>query len=227
MGRTDITTLPDNTSVDNDYYSTGQIKRVSGSRTYTREYGYDAAGRQSTLTTNPGAAEQQITQWIYDPVTGRLQNKKIAGAITASYTYTNAGRVDTKTNARNIVTDYDYNTAGQVETITYSDGTTPNVAFTYRRSGDVHTCTHAGSTYTYDYGLPGEKEKCTVTGGILDGHRHRSRLRCPPPSQHPQRNWKRNRRQPNLELRTWFLSPRQWSAKVTTEPPTTTSPTQA
>ena len=169
MGRTDIITLPDTTQVDNDYYLNGPLQRTSGSRTYSREYTYDSAGRQLTLTTNPGTAEAQLTEWTIDPVSGWLENKTIAGALTASYTYTTAGRVDTRTNGRNIVTDYDYNSAGEVETITYSDGTTPSVAYTYRRTGDVHTVTHAGSVYTYDYGLPGEKEKCTIVGGILDG----------------------------------------------------------
>ncbi|MDF1813620.1 MAG: hypothetical protein P1V20_15580 [Verrucomicrobiales bacterium] len=50
----------------------------------------------------------------------------------------------------------------------YSDST-PDVSFTYRRAGNVHTVTHDGSTYSYDYGLPGELEKTTITGGILDG----------------------------------------------------------
>ena len=169
MGRTDITTLPDSTTVDNDYFATGDMEKVTGSRTYTREYDYDSTGRRTSLVTNPGTAEAQTTEWIFDPVTGRLQSKKIAGATTASYTYTTAGRLDTKTNARNIVTDYGYNSAGDVQSITYSDGTTPDVTFTHRRTGDIYTVAHSGSTYTYDYGLPGEWEKTTISGGILDG----------------------------------------------------------
>jgi hypothetical protein len=62
-----------------------------------------------------------------------------------------------------------YNSAGQVQSVTYSDGLTPNLAMTYRRSGEVHTVTHAGSTYNYDYGLPGELEATSITGGVLDG----------------------------------------------------------
>lgn len=45
MGRVWKTTLPDNTSVTNEYYPTGLLKRKSGSRQYPVEYGYDSQGR--------------------------------------------------------------------------------------------------------------------------------------------------------------------------------------
>lgn len=169
MGRIDLTNLPDGTTVDSDYFPTGEIRRQSGSRTYTREFDYDAAGRLITLTTNPGTAESQVTEWTFDPVTGRLQNKQIAGALTVSYTYTTAGRLETRTGARNIVTDYDYNAAGELARVSYSDGSTDSIDYTYDRTGDLRTVVHGDATWQFFHGLPGQRELTTVSGGILDG----------------------------------------------------------
>jgi hypothetical protein len=160
--------------------------------------------------TNLGTAEQQLIEWIFHLVTGRLEAKKIAGAITAAFTYTPGVRILTKTGGRNLSTSYAYNSAGQVQSVAYSDGLTPNVVMTYRRSGEVHTVTHAGSTYTYDYGLPGEMEQTSITGGVLDGVVIDPAYDAlhPPSALQPRGLWQWHRRdQPGLDLRARLLPP--------------------
>lgn len=60
---------PDGTSVTNEYFLTGELKKTYGSRTYPVSYTYDYAGRMKTMTTwqnfaaNSGTA---VTTWNYD-----------------------------------------------------------------------------------------------------------------------------------------------------------------
>ena len=51
LGRVWKTTLPDSTSVTNEFYLTGQLKKTYGSRTYPVQYSYDAQGRMTNMTT--------------------------------------------------------------------------------------------------------------------------------------------------------------------------------
>jgi REP element-mobilizing transposase RayT len=64
MGRPWKTVLPDNTSVTNEYYLTGQLKKTSGSHTYPVEYTYDAQGRIKTMKTLQSFAEIRVNPYI-------------------------------------------------------------------------------------------------------------------------------------------------------------------
>ena len=96
MGRVWKTTLPDNTSVTNEFFATGLLKKSSGSRTYPVEYTYDFAGRMKTMKTwqgfaaNSGAA---VTTWNYNQYRGWLDNKRYDDNTGPNYTYTAAGRL--------------------------------------------------------------------------------------------------------------------------------------
>lgn len=93
-------TLPDAATVQYDYWATGALKKQWGARTYPVEYGYDAQGRLTTLTTwrdyatSAGAA---VTTWLYDAASGRLKKKEYADSQGPSYTYTAAGRLESRT----------------------------------------------------------------------------------------------------------------------------------
>jgi RHS repeat-associated protein len=167
-GRQDIVTLPDGGQVDYDYYPTGSLQKVSGARTYTVQYAYDAQGRLTTQTTNPGAAEQQTTTWAYEPGTGRLANKTLPGGSSTSYTYTTGGRTATRTNARGIVTTYTHNPAGDITGISYSDAT-PGITFAQERNGQATSVSHNGSTHSYAYNDFGQVTQESVAGGTLAG----------------------------------------------------------
>ena len=99
MGRILVTTLPDNTSVSNVYYPTGQLAGTLGSRTYAAGYGYDAQGRMTAMT-NWGQAGAEVTTWAYDPYRGFLAGKTYADGHGPSYGYTAAGRLASRTWAR-------------------------------------------------------------------------------------------------------------------------------
>ena len=129
LGRIWKTSLPDNTSVTNEFYPNGLLKRTYGSRTYPVGYGYDPQGRMKTMTnwTTFAAAGERVTTWNYDLYRGWLTNKTYADGQGPIYSNTPAGRLARRTWVRGITTDYAYNEAGDLETVNYSD-TTPDVS---------------------------------------------------------------------------------------------------
>ena len=103
LGRAWKTLQPDGSSVTNEFHSTGELKKTSGSRTYPVEYTHDHAGRMKTLKTwqhfasDTGAA---VTTWNYDSQRGFLLVKLYADGQGPTYTYTAAGRLATHLGAR-------------------------------------------------------------------------------------------------------------------------------
>jgi RHS repeat-associated protein len=135
LGQQDIITLPDTKTVDNDYWPTGELKKVRGAGQYAQDYEYTAQGRLWKLTTTSG-----VTEWTYHPGNvagaGQLKEKIHADGTKQQYTYTTAGRILTKTNARGQVASYFYTTQlGEVTDVTYSDPNTPALHYTYDRLG--------------------------------------------------------------------------------------------
>ncbi len=164
-GRLSTTTLADTTTVTQEYFPNGQLKKTYGSRTYPQEYTYDTQGRLKTLKTwqnyanDTGAA---VTTWAYDPVRGWLTSKVYPATSTStstssstSYFYFPSGRLHTRTWARTVagqplVATYTFNNAGDLATIDYSD-TTPDVGFVYDRLGRRTTTTDAAGTLVTTY----------------------------------------------------------------------------
>jgi YD repeat-containing protein len=172
MGRIWKIIQPDLTSVTNEFYVTGLLKRTSGSRTYPVEYSYDSQGRMKTMktwqnfATGSGAA---TTTWNYDDERGFLELKTYQGGVTVNYTNSLAGRLTDRRWARGVVTSYGYNNAGDVETINYSDST-PDVSYTHDRRGRKVTVAQSGgsaSTLTYNDG--GQLIVEIFTAGPLNG----------------------------------------------------------
>jgi YD repeat-containing protein len=163
--------FPDGTSVTTEYHPTGELKRNYGSRTYPVGYGYDYAGRMTTMTNwsafpSTGA---RVTTWNYDSQRGWLSTKTYDGGVSGpSYTYTPAGRLATRLWARGTNTVYTYTLAGNLETVTYSDGT-PGVTYTYDRLGRQRTITCNGMTTTFTNNLAGQLLGESNSGGTLDG----------------------------------------------------------
>src|SRR5439155_13655494 len=121
---------PDHTSVTNEYYPTGLLKRTYGSRTYAAGYGYDAQGRMQAMTnwtTFASGVGARVTTWNYDPYRGFLSNKRYPDNTGPDYAYTAAGRLRSRAWARRgsggqrVLTTYNYNGAGDVYTVTYSN----------------------------------------------------------------------------------------------------------
>lgn len=168
MGRQDLVTLPDSGQVDYEYYLTGLLESVSGARTYAQLYTYTPQGRRQTLTTNDGTSDEQVTTWTYHAQSGQPTGKLIAGTTAYTTTYTPGRRLSTRTGGRSIVTTYDYDDAGRLDSVDYSDST-PDVAYTYHRNGDVKTVSRGAATHTYTFGDPGIMEQESISGGTLDG----------------------------------------------------------
>ena len=173
MGRVIQTILPDNTSVTNVYYPNGLRQETSGSRNYPVAYTYDYAGRMKTMQTwksFAGGTGAATTTWTYDSLRGWLTSKQYDNGKGPAYTNTPAGRLQSRTWARTIagqplVTTYSYDNAGTLAGINYSDGTTPNVSYTFDRRGrltqvaDVGTrtlsCNDAGEVLNDNYLVSG------------------------------------------------------------------------
>ena len=148
-GRVWKTTLPDGTSVTNEFYVTGQLKKNTGSRVYPAQYTQDGQGRSQTLTTwqnfagNSGSA---VTTWNYDSQRGLLASKRYANNTGPNYTNTPAGRLKNRLWARNLNTTYAYNNAGDLNNVSYTDGTS-SVATGFDRRGRATAVTN-GATVT-------------------------------------------------------------------------------
>lgn len=171
-GRPATVTQPDGGVVTTEYYSTGQVKKVTGARTYPTEYTYDPQGRVKTLTTWQNYATSvgvAVTTWNYSPERGFLINKRYTDNTGPSYTYKPSGRLLTRTWARGIVCTYGYNTAGDLAGTTYSDST-PAVTLAYDRSGRPKTMTDAAGTRTLAYHTSGQLDTETYTAGLLNGY---------------------------------------------------------
>ena len=153
LGRLVMVVHPDNAETKTSYYSTGQIKRKWGARTYPLEFTYDPQGRLLTMKTwkdfdaDTGA---ETTSWQYDSQRGWLSAKQYADGNGPTYTYTDAGRLKTRTWARGITTTYGYANSGDLSSVTYSDST-PSVAYTQDRMGRRETTSDAAGVLTSSY----------------------------------------------------------------------------
>jgi RHS repeat-associated protein len=168
-------TQPDGTSLTNEFFVTGDLKKTSGSRTYPVEYTYDAQGRRKTMKTWQNFASgtgSAITTWNYDPGRGLLLNKRDAANQGCDYTYTAAGRPLTRVWARGnprLTTTYAYNNAGEMQSVSYNDGVTPATSYGYDRRGRTTSTVRNGLTTTLSYNDAGLPLAESYSGGILSG----------------------------------------------------------
>jgi RHS repeat-associated protein len=160
-GRLVRTDLPDGSSRHQEYHPNGAIKRQWGSQQYPVGYEYDAQGRVTTQSTwqgfdpatGNGTGTPALTRWVYDPQTGQLQQKQHADGKGPTYAYTPGGRLASRTWARGVSTVYAYGADGMMASLDHSDST-PDVSFSYTRSGQLDTVEDAvsGSTrFTHSY----------------------------------------------------------------------------
>jgi len=168
------TIQPDGGSVTNEFLPNGLLKKTYGSRIYPVGYGYDYAGRVTTMTNWSGFASQsgsRVTTWNYNPYRGWLDSKTYDGNTAGpAYTNTAAGRLQTRLWARGITTTYTYDNAGGLSTVGYNDGTTPGLSYTYDRRGRQATITQGTSaTTTLAYNNANQLLSESYSNGILAG----------------------------------------------------------
>ncbi|RFC47279.1 MAG: hypothetical protein DVB22_003183, partial [Verrucomicrobia bacterium] len=130
-----------------------------------------------------------LTQWVYstNPALGAVVSKMFPDGTSTDYSYNAAGQVQTRTWARTVsptgpkvTTTYSWNFAGQLTGIGYNDGT-PNVAFSYDRSGRVRYRTDGTGVTRMDYRFDGSPmtettvDSASDTAVLVAGGRHLSR----------------------------------------------------
>ncbi len=170
-GRVTRTVLPDGTSVTNEYHPTGELKKTYGSRTYPVEYGYDAQGRRTNMTTWKSFAADSgraITRWKYDGYRGFMTNKVYDDGLGPFYSYTPGGRLRTRTWARGVVTTYHTNALGETFATTYSDAT-PAVTNQFDRLGRVTNIVDGAGSRNLYYDTKNQLASETNTSGALIG----------------------------------------------------------
>src|SRR5207244_4009427 len=117
LGRVTRTTLSDGTSVTNEFYDTGELKKTSGSRTYPAAYVFDYQGRMTWMTNWTGFASGagvRAVNWTYNGNRGFLTTKTYPDGYGPAYGYTPAGRLRTRYSALDLATSYNTNAAGDL-----------------------------------------------------------------------------------------------------------------
>ncbi len=179
--------LPGGVTVTNSYDESGQLIRQAGAgaevQTEEREFGYDLAGRMTSLS-GPGGTntisydDRDLPVSVTGPsgnsafgydADGRLASRQDA-AGTTSYGYDVAGRLSTLANpTAGVQMAYTYNTLSQVTKITYgSNGNTRNFTFDpLRRLNSDELKSPSGASLakiSYDWDLNGNIIAKTTTG---------------------------------------------------------------
>ncbi len=162
---------PDGTSVTNEYYATGDLRKMYGSRTYPVQYIYDSQGRltqQDTWKQFAAGGGEAHTSWSYDDNTGFQAGKRYDDTLGPDYNNTGAGRLSSKTWARAVTTTYGRDNRGKVSHVSYSDDTAP-IQKTYTRMGQQQVISHNGATTALSYNDMGQLTGEIYASGVLDG----------------------------------------------------------
>jgi RHS repeat-associated protein len=132
-------------------------------------YSYDALGNLLKVTEG-----QQVRTYTYDGLSRQTSSCiPETSNLCTGFTYTDFGAVKTQTDPRNIVTTYGFDAWNHVNDITYNDGKTPEVKFTYGGPGAsnngagrlVSSSVVNGTTKTNQYDVMGNVTQVTQTIG--------------------------------------------------------------
>lgn len=137
-GRLNTTT----NSYDNDNELTG-VSRPDGS---ALGRSYDGDGN---LTAQSNGLNE-TTSYAYNAL-DRLISKTDPLNRATTYAYDSNGNLTSLVDALNRTTTYGYNAANELTSISYSDGTTPNVSYTYDADGQRLTMGDGTGTNSYTY----------------------------------------------------------------------------
>ena len=156
-GETTTVTDPLGNATAYVYNSAGQLAatlRADGSSTRTS---YDPDGNPLTQVDAAGA----VTKYTYDAL-GRVATVTDPMGQATSYAYDAVGNLATTTDPSHRQTVLGYDAADDLTSITYSDGVTPDVAYTYAVDGQRDSMTDG--TGTTKYAFDGDGRLKTVSG---------------------------------------------------------------
>jgi RHS repeat-associated protein len=122
------TIQPDASVLATGYDADGNVISRIDANNHTTQYAYDVLNHLQSVT-DP---LNRVTGYVYDPV----------GNLTS---LTDAEQPSGRT------TSYQYDAADQLQSISYSDGVTPNVSYTYSPSGQRLTMADGTGTTSYQY----------------------------------------------------------------------------
>ncbi|MBP2326973.1 RHS repeat-associated protein [Kibdelosporangium banguiense] len=137
-------TQADNSTQITEYNPDGTIADTIDGLNAKTTYGYDGQGRQNSRT-DP---DNRATSSHLDP----------------------AGRILTSTDPTGRVTTLGYDAAGHTKSVSYSDGTTPNVTYTYDPAGRRVSMTDGTGTSTWTFNTFGEVITQTQGSGATAGY---------------------------------------------------------
>ena len=177
-----------------DYDTHGRVTHMWGDVPHPVSYEYDSTFGQKTKvhtyregsgwtgTTWPSGTtgDADTTEFTFDSATGLLTQRTNALDEDVDYTYTTDGKLSVRNWARqsggsDITTTYDYSDGstgtGELEEIDYSDST-PDVTYSYTRSGSLDEVTDAVGTRAFGYDSYGQRQYETFDpNDIFDGKR--------------------------------------------------------
>lgn len=140
-----------------------KLSSVTDTKNQTIQYGYDLAGRLTTMMDQLGHMET----YTYYP-NGNLHTLTDRKGQTTPYAYDGANRMTRADYADGSYTIYDYDATGKLESIT--DSVSGIISFTYTTAGSgmpvglVLTETTPEGSITYLYDRAGRRTSMTVTG---------------------------------------------------------------
>ncbi|HEU5371377.1 MAG TPA: RHS repeat-associated core domain-containing protein [Gaiellaceae bacterium] len=136
----------DNNLAQYSYDADNELTQITRTDGTLLKYGYDDNGNQTFQT--DGA--NQPTSYGYDPL-DRVASVTDPRNRTTQYGYDSAGNLTTLIDPSSRTTSYGYDAANELASVSYSDGTTPNVSFTYTADGLRQTMADGTGTTTYSY----------------------------------------------------------------------------
>ena len=161
-GETTTVTDPLGNATAYVFNSAGQLAatlRADGSSTRTS---YDADGNPVVQIDAAGAK----TKYSYDAL-GRVASVTDPMGQTTSYAYDAVGNLTTTTDPSDRQTAFVYDAADDLTSISYSDGTTPDVVYTYTADGRRDSMTDGTGVTTYAYDGDGRLETVSGPAGVL------------------------------------------------------------
>jgi len=147
------------------YNADGELTKVTRADGTVLTYAYDGDGNQTSQTDAAGHA----TTYAYDPL-DRLSSVTDPLGNATSYTYDGAGNRLSLTAPSGQVTSYGYDAANELTSISYSDGITPGVSFSYTADGQRASMADGTGTTSYSYDSLGRLTMVTNGAGNVVGY---------------------------------------------------------
>lgn len=141
-----------------DHGHVGELTRV------TRGKGDASNERAADYASDGHGRVRQETQYPNWPAT--------TSPLQSQATYDARGRLATTTDQLGQTKTYSYDNLSRLTGISYSDGTTPNVSFTYDANGKVATLVDGTGTTTYSYDELNRLLAVTTPGPKTVGYRY-------------------------------------------------------